>query len=275
MTINIDKMPKLIAIAPSKESEQELKNPITVVSRFITMNSIVNKHSHSWGQFVYAHSGVLAVSTPLNRYIVPPEQGVWLLPEIEHEVIAVSNVELTSFYFEVSLLDALPDECCVLSVNAFLKALIKEANTIKSDYEWHSTDGRLLHLILDRLVQAPNEIFQLPYPKDHRLLNLLREIQSSPENNNTLDEWGRVVGASSRTLSRLFKKETGLSYSEWRQRLNIQIAISQLSFGKSITSISLYLGYESPSSFIHMFKTKTGMTPNFYRDSSKYSKQNK
>ncbi len=262
-------MPTLKAIAPSKESEQELSNLITVVRRSIALNSVVSKHSHRWGQFVYAHSGVLAVSTPSNRYIVPPEQGVWVLPEIEHEVTAISNVELTSFYFDVTLLDDLPDECCVLKVNDFLKALIIEANTIKSDYQWHSTDGRLLHLILDRLIQAPNEVFQLPYPKDHRLLVLLSEIQASPERNNNLSEWGSVVGASARTLSRLFKKETGLSYSEWRQRLNIQIAITQLSLGKSITSISLHLGYESPSSFIYMFKSKTGMTPTFYRENIK------
>jgi len=262
-------MPKTIKISPSKESEQVLSNPITVVSRSIAMNSVVTKHSHNWGQFVYAHAGVLAVSTPLNRYIVPSEQGVWLLPEVEHEVTAISNVQLTSFYFDVALLDVLPIECCVLKVNEFLKSLIIEANTIKSDYQWHSTDGRLLRLILDRLTLAPNEIFQLPYPKDHRLITLLREIQASPENNNTLGEWGNIVGASARTLSRLFKKETGLSYSEWRQRLNIQIAITQLSLGKSITSISLHLGYESPSSFIHMFKTKTGITPSFYRENKR------
>ncbi|NQZ86891.1 MAG: helix-turn-helix transcriptional regulator [Colwellia sp.] len=261
-------MPILIKIAPSKESKQELSNPITVVSRSIAMNSVVSKHSHDWGQFVYAHSGVLAVSTPSNRYLVPPEQGVWLLPEIEHEVTAISNVQLTSFYFDVSLLDDLPVKCCVLKVNEFLKALIKEANNIESDYQWNSTDGRLLHLILDRLTQAPNEVFQLPYPKDHRLLALLNEIQITPENNNSLGEWGEIVGASARTLSRLFKKETGLSYSEWRQRLNIQIAITQLSLGKSINSISLHLGYESPSSFIYMFKNKTGVTPTFYRENT-------
>jgi len=269
LTINIDNMPTLIPIAPSKESEQELSNPITVISRSIAMNSVVSKHSHSWAQFVYAHSGVLAVSTPSNRYIVPPEQGVWLLPEIEHEVTAISKVQLTSFYFDVALLGKLPVECCVLKVNEFLKALIKEANNIKSGYLWNSTDGRLLHLILDRLIQAPNEVFQLPYPTDHRLLALLSEIQITPDNNNTLSEWGKIVGASARTLSRLFKKETGITYSEWRQRLNIQIAISQLSLGKNITSISLHLGYESPSSFIHMFKTKTGMTPRFYRENNK------
>ena len=269
MTTNVEIMPKIIKIAPSKESGQILNNPITVVSRFITMNSVVTKHSHRWGQFVYAHSGVLAVSTPLNRYIVPSEQGVWLLSGVEHEVTAISNVQLTSFYFEIALLNVLPAECCVLKVNEFLKALIIEANTIKSDYQWHSTDGRLLRLILDRLTQAPNEVFQLPYPKDKRLLTMLTAIQASPENNISLAQWGKMVGASARTLSRLFKKETGLSYSEWRQRLNIQIAITQLSLGKSITSISLHLGYESPSSFIHMFKTKTGMTPSYYRENTK------
>jgi AraC-like DNA-binding protein len=262
-------MPKLSLIAPSKESEQELSHPITVVSRSIAIDSVVSKHSHRWGQFVYAHSGVLAVSTPFNRYIVPPEQGVWLIPEIEHVVTAISDVQLTSFYFDLSLLDQLPIDCCVLQVNDFLKVLIKEANHIKSDYQWDSTDGRLLQLILDRLTLAPNKICKLPYPRDLRLLNLLSEIQASPENKNTLHEWGIIVGASARTLSRLFKKETGLNYSEWRQRLNIQIAISQLSLGKSITSTSLHLGYESPSSFIHMFKTKTGKTPSFYMKGTK------
>lgn len=261
-------MPTLTEISPSKESAFELLNPITVVSRSILMNSVVRKHSHRWGQFVYAHSGVLAVSTPLNRYIVPPEQGVWLLPEVEHEVTAIGNVQLTSFYFDITLLSQLPVNSCVLQVSDFLKVLIKEANFIESHYKWNSTDGRLLHLILDRLGQAPNEMLQLPYPKDPRLINLLNKLHNDLENNNTLTEWGRIVGASARTLSRLFKKETGLCYSEWRQRLNIQIAISQLSLGKSITSISLNLGYESPSSFIHMFKTKTGVTPSFYRNKS-------
>jgi len=259
-------MPTLTTIAPSKESEQVLSNPITVVSRTIAMNSVVSKHRHHWGQFVYAHSGVLAISTPLNKYIVPPEQGVWLLPEIEHEVTALSNVKLTSFYVDVTLHNQLPAQCCVLQVNDFLKVLIKEADNIKSDYQWNSTDGRLLRLILDRLTQAPNEVFQLPYLNDPRLLALLNEIQAAPDSNNTLAQWGKIVGASARTLSRLFKKETGLSYNEWRQRLNIQIAITQLSLGYSINRISLHLGYESPSSFIYMFKKKTGMTPNYYRD---------
>jgi len=259
-------MPNLKKITPSKESKQRLTQPITIVSRSLGINSIVEKHSHSWGQFVYAHKGVLIVATPNEQYIVPPEQGVWLLPGIEHEVTAISNVELTSFYFDNALLKKLPSSCCVLKVNHFLKALIAEANEITNDYQWRSSDGRLLRLILDRLSLAENVILQLPYPKDSRLLKMLTLMQKDPSTNHNLEQWGKVVGASARSLSRLFKNETGLSYRTWRQRLNVQIAISQLSMGKSITSIALYLGYESASAFIHMFKVNTGMTPSFYRD---------
>ena len=259
-------MPTFTKIVPSKESRQQLSKPITVISRSIGVNSIVDKHSHSWGQFVYAHKGVLVVTTAEERYIVPPEQGVWLLPEIEHEVTAITKVELTSFYFDNDLLDKLPPKCCVLKVNNFLKSLILEASYIANDYQWAGTDGRLLRLILDRLSLAPSVIFQLPYPKDPRLLTMLELIQRDPSHGYDLKQWGEIVGASARSLSRLFKSETGLSYRTWRQRLNIQIAISELSVGKSITSISLYLGYESPSAFIHMFKENTGMTPSFYRD---------
>jgi AraC-like DNA-binding protein len=264
-------MPKFKIITPSKESEQILSKPITVVSRNIAMNSVVSKHKHDWGQFVYAHKGVLAVSTPFNRYIVPPEQGVWLLPSVEHEVTAISNVQLISFYFDNLFLNVLPVECGVLKVNDFLKALIKEANSIEKDYQWHGTDGRLLRLIVDKLTQVPCEIDQLPFPKDARLLAILAEINNFPDNNNTLSQWGNIVGASARTLSRLFKKETGMIYSEWRQRLNIQIAITQLSLGKSVQSVSLHLGYESPSSFIYMFKNKVGITPSRYREKSNNS----
>ena len=259
-------MPNFSHIAPSKESKQQLSNPITVVSRLIAMNSIVAKHSHSWGQFVYAHKGVLIVTTTDERYIVPPEQGVWLLPEVEHEVTAISDVALTSFYFDNALLDKLPAKSCVLTINNFLKVLILEANQITFDYDWNGTDGRLLQLILDRLSLAPAVIFQLPFPKDPRLLTMLSALQKEPSLGHNLAQWGKIVGASTRSLSRLFKNETGLSYRVWRQRLNIQIALSELSKGTSVTNISLHLGYESPSAFIHMFKENTGVTPKNYRD---------
>jgi AraC-like DNA-binding protein len=259
-------MTTLNKVKPSLESTMQLNRPITVISRNISAHSVVDKHSHNWGQLVYASKGVLLVVTDKDRFIVPPEQGVWLLPKVEHEVTAITDAKLTSFYFSCDLLPQLPNINSVLRINTFLKALILEANNISQAALYSRSDDLLLKLILARLSLAPNEIFQLPYPKDSRLRTMLTLIQHVPSNNDTLADWGNIVGASARTLSRLFKNETGLSYRTWRQRLTIQIAISKLSSGMSVSSISLYLGYESPSAFIHMFKENTGMTPNYYRN---------
>ena len=253
-------------IPPSIESEQRLDRPIKVVNRIIASNTVVKRHRHDWGQFIYANKGVLSVVTDTDRYIVPPEQGVWVLPTISHEVTALTEVELTSFYIRHDAKSELPNECCVLAINNFLKTLIQEVKGCRNNDKYSAADELLLSLIRLKLADAPKVQLQLPYPQDKRLLAMLSIIQNDPSNKYDLTQWGKVVGASSRTLSRLFKAETGLTYNAWRQRLNVQIAISKLSHGDTISTIAADLGYESPSAFTYMFKQNTGVTPSYYRD---------
>ena len=257
-------MPNFDLIKPSDESFQPLKKPITVVNRYIAKQSIVAKHSHNWGQFVYSKKGVIVVKTCTDKYIIQPEQGMWLISNTLHEVMALSDVTLTSLYINNEISQQLSVACKILEVNEFLKCLMKEASTIPSNYYWQSSDGRLLRLIVDRLSLASEVRLNLPYPKDGRLTKLLGKMQESPSDRKSLNEWGKIIGASSRTISRLFKQETGLNYSEWRARFLIQTAISRLVLGDSITSISLFLGYDSTAAFTYMFKEKTGVTPKKY-----------
>lgn len=259
-------MPKFEEISPSKESESPQHRPITVVSRSIPQNSRVKRHSHKWGQFIYAHAGVMLVETETDRLIIPPEQGVWVIPDMEHQVSTVSNVELTSLYFGTSVIKAMPEQCCVLSIDPFLQTLIFQAKSTKADYQWEDPDGLLLRLILSKLSEAKVALHNVPLPKDSRLLDMLSMLLKDPSINLSLDEWGKELGASKRTLSRLFKRETGLNYIEWRKRLGIQIAISQMAKGESISNISMLLGYASHSSFSYMFKQVTGVTPSSYRN---------
>lgn len=251
-------------ISPSKASRQSLDVPIKVVQRDIPNQCKIEKHSHEWGQFIYASQGVMLVKTPHHHYIVPPEQGVWLLPHIDHEVQSLTPVSLTSFYIATEMLGHMPKECGVLDVSVFLKVLIDEARYFSNDYTWEDNQGLHLRLIVQTLSRAPSAVFQLPFPTDKRLVKMLDAIHRTPANNYSLEQWGKIVGASSRTLSRLFKKETGLNYTEWRQRLTIQIAIGKLIGGDSIANIAHELGYHSPSAFTHMFKNKAGMTPSFF-----------
>lgn len=260
-------MPKLISLPPSKESTQPLVQPMSLVSRHLSANAKVQAHSHTWGQFVYASRGVLAVMTPDAKFIVPPEQGVWVRPNVSHSVIAITNVELTSFYFDHAQGEHLPQHSCVLNVDPFLQALVLEAKTLPADYEWHSSQGRLLRLIRDRLAQASDTQFNLPYSAHPKLVQLFNALRQAPENQETLAQWGARIGASSRTLSRLVMAETGLSYRHWRLRLKVQLSLELLAQGCSIGQIADTLGYASPSAFIHMFKQQTGYSPSRFRHS--------
>jgi len=257
-------MTKFRRLPPSSASQQPLEKPVTVINREVPVNSTIERHQHLWGQFIYASEGVLAVDIGRERYIVPPEQGVWVPPQIEHQVSALSRVTLTSFYLALEFMPRLPPSSCLMAVGDFLKALINEAKNISPDYDWHSPDGRLLRLIVDHLALASQVTLNLPYPRDLRLIAITRELQQNPSNGNSLEQWGKIVGASARTLSRLFKTETGMTYSQWRQKLNLQLAITALAGGESITSIALTLGYDSPSAFIHMFKKHFGISPKKY-----------
>ena len=257
-------MPNYNRVTASDESMKALVQPIGVVNRQLPINSWVEKHQHNWGQFVYANQGVMAVITDGGRYLIPPEQGVWVPAKVEHEIITSTDVELTSLYIDNEQSNEFLHSCQVLNVSPFLKVLLNEAKNIDSEYQWQSTQGRLLRLIRDQISTATIIDLQLPYPKDKRLKEIISRIQKFPALKTDLNSWGKFVGASVRTLSRTFKRETGITYSEWKQRLSIQIAIKQLYMGESVGNIAINLGYESSSAFIYMFKKHMKVTPSNY-----------
>jgi AraC-like DNA-binding protein len=55
-----------------------------------------------------------------------------------------------------------------------------------------------------------------------------------------------------------------MTFSRWRQQLQIIVAIQKLSAGETVQSVSGALGYESVSAFITMFKKALGKSPARY-----------
>ncbi len=171
-------------------------------------------------------------------------------------------VEISVFYFENSELTESIENTRVIAVNPFLQSLMIESEAISPDFSWQGASGRLLRLIRDYLFDMKELDVLLPYAQDERLTNITDKLIAHPSLKSDLVSWGKFVNASSRTLTRNFKKETGITYSEWRQRLNVQVAIKHLAQGDSIGEIATLLGYESSSAFIFMFKKQMGVSPN-------------
>jgi AraC-like DNA-binding protein len=248
-------------LAPSLQSLNPLSRPIVMLKRLLSKDHTVRSHKHNWGQFLYAQKGVLAITTDSFRYICPAEQGIWLPSNVPHEVTTLTDCVLSSLYIDNSETSSLDNCAHMIQVSALLKMLIIEAVKFTDDYDWQGNQGRHFRLVRDLVGSAKKVDTQLPYPATEKLLHITRHLSLHPDNNQSLEAWGRVVGASSRTLSRDFKKETGLTFSDWRIRLKLQVAIRQLHEGQSVTNVALNLGYETTSAFTFMFRTKLGKAP--------------
>ena len=81
-----------------------------------------------------------------------------------------------------------------------------------------------------------------------------------------LSELAEHVGLNESYLSTLFKRETGLTVTEYVQRERIDTAKNMLKYSDySAMQIATALGYSSQSYFTRVFRATVGMTPTEYR----------
>lgn len=226
---------------------------------------VIDWHTHQRAQLLYAVSGVMRVTTEVGVWVVPPQRAVWIPPGIEHHVKAQGTpLSLRSLYIDISQRANLPSECCVVTVSPLLRELVLAAMSISADPLPDSPDGRIIAVLLDQIQVLPMTSLHLPMIKDKRLRPLADELMADPGNSRTLDEWSSHVGASERTLARIFIKETGMTFGHWRQQVRLLDALARLARGDSVTEVAYDSGYASQSAFISMFKKALGKTPKKY-----------
>lgn len=83
----------------------------------------------------------------------------------------------------------------------------------------------------------------------------------------TVEELADHVGISPAYLSKLFKKEVGVSVSDYIREKKLVRAQNLLRYSEySYIEIANYLAFSSQSHFVNCFKKQYGMTPKKYRD---------
>ena len=217
-------------------------------------------HQHDRSQFLYASSGVMTVTTEKGIWVVPPLRAVWVPALTEHQIGCSGKLSMRTLYIKPEAVSKLPEECCVVSVPPLLRELILHAVTLPRLYEPNSHEERIMIVILDLVQTLKIAPLDLPIPTDVRLKKISEKLTVNPGDNRTLEDWGKSVGATSRTLARLFRFETGMSFRQWRQQMRILESLRRLGREDQVTTVALDLGYNSPSAFIAMFKKALGKT---------------
>jgi AraC-like DNA-binding protein len=104
----------------------------------------------------------------------------------------------------------------------------------------------------------------MPLLRDSRLLTIEQALSADPADNRTLAQWASLVGAAPRTLTRLFLKESNMSFRLWRDQFRALSAIPRLIEGVSVTELAMEFGYETSGAFAGMFKRVMGASPSQY-----------
>ncbi|RDS81697.1 AraC family transcriptional regulator [Dyella monticola] len=221
-------------------------------------------HSHARGQFFCVESGLVHVHTAHGSWLLPPHRAGWMPPGQQHKVTISGPLSGWGVFLHPDASPGLPDRPCVIGVNALMRELVHRASSWTWNAELDTRQERVMALLLDEMCHAPHEPLHLPMPIDRRLLRIALAVLEQPHDNRSLEEWAAWGGLSARTLSRLFRAETALSFAQWRQQARLTKGLEQLADGLPVATVADGLGYASTSAFIAMFRRCFGHPPARY-----------
>lgn len=222
---------------------------------------IVRAHQHPTNQLIHAVHGVMVVSSSSGHWIVPPTRGIWMPAGTEHQVRMIGMVKMRTVYIWPDASPDLPTECKAVSISSLLRELILAAMNIPGDYLPNSRHGRVMQLLIDEVALLPTLPLHLPHPSDPRLLEICDTLADQPDDASTLKHWSERLEIDTKTIQRLFARETGMTFGQWRQQARLLKALELLAGGERVLDVALQLGYDSPSAFATMFKRQFGTTP--------------
>lgn len=236
-----------------------MAQPVTgIASRLIRHDS--GLHRHQRGQLLFAHAGSIRLAMPGLISVLPPIRVAWIPPQTEHRVRIRGEVEYRSIYLDPARIAPPAAGPAILSMTPLLREVFERISLEPLETDWSQGAPRnLLAVCMDELRAARQEPMLLPVPTDRRLAAL--DLEELPPE---LDALSRRAGASARTITRIFQRETGMSYQAWRQLWRLLRAVDLLACGRSVTAVAFDLGFASDSAFIAYFRQMTGETPGRY-----------
>jgi AraC-like DNA-binding protein len=244
-------------------SENGQAAPATIVGTFpMPVGTRFEWHAHSEHQLAWSPEGVLVVLTEgRGSYVLPPSRALWIPAGTVHETRASGMAILRSVYLE-------PRRCRIdwpaptpVAVSPLLGELIHHLDDRRLEGEERT---RAEAVLFDLLLPLRVPTIDVRPPADPRARDVADALLADPADPRTLHEWGRAVGASSRTLARAFLGDTGLSFGRWRTLVRLQAALPQLAERTPVSVVARQVGYRTTSAFVAAFRAHTGVTPGRY-----------
>lgn len=217
-------------------------------------------HTHLDHQLAWAASGVLTVLTEGATWILPSTRALWIPAGLPHETGAASSATMRSVYVPAELSPVNWAAPTPVAASPLLAELIGYLSGSLTERRREHAEA----LLADLLEPVALAAIEVVFPDDPLAGAVATALRDNPADGRTLAEWGRVVGASERTLARAFTARTRMTFGRWRTLLRLQAALPLLANGEPVSRVAHHVGYQTPSAFVAAFRAQTGLTPAAY-----------
>ena len=243
--------------------------PLRAKVHFLKADTLVELHTHPWPQLTFSTRGVVRLSTEDGSYIVPPSRALWVPADMQHSITLIEDAELRTVYLHAWLAPSW-GKCEVLEISPLLRALLLALDTTPDglppvDPESAQRERMIAPLLISELERATQIQIDVPLPNDKRLRQLCETLLRNPADRATLAERAAAIGASERTVARLFRDQLGTSWQRWRQQAVMAHALPLLARGMAVSRVAAASGYATDSAFCAMFKAATGQSPTAFQ----------
>jgi AraC-like DNA-binding protein len=218
----------------------------------------IDRHRHPGHQLIYVGTGVLVAQTSAGSWVASCDRAIWMPAGTWHEHRAYGASIIHTLGFNAQDPPPLPDTPAIVAVTALPRELLvalTEPGLPQPEVD------RLRAVLRDRLHRTPQRPISLPAPRDPRLARACTIALEHLDKPMPLSALADAAHTTERTLSRLFRAETGMSYPQWRAQARAIYAMILLAQGESVTDAGSLCGWSTTSAFIDSFRRAMGQTP--------------
>ncbi len=200
-------------------------------------------------------------------YVLSPSQALSLLDSPNSIDIIIMDVRLPEMN-GISLLKTVKSRHSsipVIMMTAYgsKETIVNSLRSCADDFVEKPLNIEELNNRIDVLLGEKRESGEFIDDMDYIKYYIAKNIDKKVE----LKDIARIMGYSTKYMSRLFKEETGRTFNRFRMGIKMEKAKELLSHSENqIKSIAYEIGYENAESFVRVFKKHTGLTPSEYRE---------
>jgi AraC-like DNA-binding protein len=195
-----------------------------------------------------------------RTWVLPRSRALWIPASVVHDVLTGGTTTMMGIYFDPARCPIRWSEPTVVDASGLLGELLEH---LAEDLP-PGPRRRVEAVVFDLLRPLVVTSVDVPVPLDERGARVAAGLITNPADDRSLAEWGRLVGASGRTLARVIERETGMGFERWRTHIRIAAALAKLAGGSTVTRAAHDVGYATPSAFVAAFRRTTGTTPGAY-----------